>query len=113
MKYACCCDKEEEYKDSQKFRDLRKKLSTSNSTEESSTTIPLNCCNRFLTWIDQISYSFEMKSMYEAIRDSPTDALEDSFIQIKRDINRTYPNYTFFKTDSEGYRMLETLLRTY
>lgn len=54
-----------------------------------------------------------MKSMYEGILDSPTDGLEHSLIQIKRDINRTYPTHVFFKKDSEGYNILEDLLVSY
>lgn len=54
-----------------------------------------------------------MKKMYEGILNSPSDGLEQSIIQIKRDINRTYPNQDLFKKDSKGYQTLESLLITY
>lgn len=54
-----------------------------------------------------------MKKMYEGILNSPSDGLEQSIIQIKRDINRTYPIHELFKKDSKGYKVLESLLITY
>jgi hypothetical protein len=77
----------------------------------------LNCCERVLYWMDivfQGDYERDvMKSMYEGILYSPTDGLEQSIIQIKRDINRTYPSYPLFKQDSLGFKALEDLLIAY
>jgi hypothetical protein len=54
-----------------------------------------------------------MKSMYEGIAGSTSEDLEQSIIQIKRDINRTYPTHPMFQKDSEGYKALEELLINY
>ena len=54
-----------------------------------------------------------MKEMYEGIVQSTTEGLEQSIIQIKRDINRTYPTHPLFKSDSERFNTLEKLLITY
>lgn len=54
-----------------------------------------------------------MRSMYEGILDSPEDDLEQNIIQIRRDINRTYPHHPMFKKDSTGFKALETLLIAY
>ncbi|CAI2382634.1 unnamed protein product [Moneuplotes crassus] len=110
--FACHCNSEEEFKNHQKFQELRSNLPSPSGTEEACLSLPLNCCNRALKWIEPI-YTSQMKSMYEGIKDSPTDGLEHSIIQIKRDINRTYPNQDFFKKDTEGYMMLESLLTSY
>lgn len=54
-----------------------------------------------------------MRTMYLDILDSPSDGLEQTLIQIKRDIIRTYPNIPLFRKDSEGYLDLEKLLIAY
>lgn len=92
-------------------------LKGSQNTKSYQDSNRLNCCERVLYWMDivfQGDYERDvMKSMYEGILGSPTDGLEQSIIQIKRDINRTYPNHPLFKQGSLGFKSLEDLLVAY
>lgn len=77
----------------------------------------LSWCKRVVFWIETVfkgDYNCsKMKQMYEGILESPDDGLEQSIIQIKRDVNRTYPTHPLFKSDSPGFKTLENLLIAY
>lgn len=135
LTFACECNLAPEFRNEFRFEGkklvvnyilgMRRRLSASvkpplkgsQNTKNYQDNNRLKCCERVLYWMDivfQGDYERDvMKSMYEGILESPTDGLEQSIIQIKRDINRTYPNHPLFKQGSLGFKSLEDLLVAY
>ena len=98
---------------------MRKEISKQSliTQEKEIMPIELNISQQVKNWLNIVyhgNYDREsMKSMYLGILESPNDGLDQTLVQIKRDIIRTYPNHPLFRKDSEGYLTLEKLLIAY